>query len=111
MFVVHGYMQASSTPWMHDMKDKALAAENNQIVVLVGWQKGAAATFFPNTAYSQPGANVVPTGNFIGAIAKLVKDDPATKDLIIYGVGHSLGCHVMANAGKSSQVFDRITGG
>lgn len=110
MFVTHGYTENSGTKWMHEMKDNVLQVDTSQIVVLVGWKDGAAATFFPATVYSQPSANVVPTGNFVGSIAKMIRDDDATKSLLLYGVGHSLGSHVMGNAGKSSGVFDRITG-
>ncbi len=79
------------------------------MVILVGWGVGAKPSWTPTHIYKQAAANTATIGNFVGKMAQKIKSNhPNVK---IYGIGFSLGAHVMGFAGRtSSGSFDRITG-
>jgi hypothetical protein len=77
----------------------------DQLIILVGWGNGADLLAIE---YLQAGANIKPVGDWLAPIAAAIADH--SPKLTIWGVGHSLGAHLLGIAGRKSGVFDRITG-
>lgn len=58
--------------------------------------------------FEQAGVNAEPVGIYVGQFVKAIK--AVQPKVHIYGIGHSFGSHLMGFAGRTSQLFDRITG-
>lgn len=107
--ITHGFHNNFNTDWLHTYKDTILnvssSIKKEQTVAILGWGGGAdlVVIFYRNAA-----ANVVPVGQWLANYTKAIND--VKPSLPIYGVGHSLGAHLMGVAGRQSKVFDRITG-
>ena len=109
IFIVHGFTGNIDNQWMHTMKNEILQYNRDQVVVLVGWANGASPQLpCVQDIYRKAAANTQEMGKYIGDIARNVKNSESR--LEIYGIGHSLGAHVMGKAGRHSGVFTRITG-
>lgn len=115
IFIIHGFLNNIKTPWMHTMKDAILWQKEKEkeqvIVVLVGWGKGAGI----GTFYYQAAANTEVVGKWLGEVSsrlmELIRPRASQPKPRIWGVGHSLGAHVLGMAGRNSKKsFDRITG-
>jgi len=104
IFIVHGFRNTIDTEWLLTMKD-AMIKESDQTVILVGWGNGA--NLLP-IEYLQAGANIQAVGDWLGPHAAQISS--RNPDLIIWGVAHSLGAHLLGIAGRNSGVFTRITG-
>ena len=109
IFITHGFHNNFNAPWMGFFKDDILKVSKimsfDQTVAVIGWGGGADLLVF---RYRQAAANIIPVGKWLGKIITAIKD---LKDkLPIYGIGHSLGAHVMGMAGRESKGFERITG-
>ena len=74
---------------------------------MVGWPSGASGSITKGS-YAQALANTETVGRYIGDVAKEIKN--RYRSINVYGIGHSLGSHIMGWAGRSSGKFDRITG-
>lgn len=109
VIITHGFHNNINTTWLHNMTEAILNvsanANNDRTVAILGWGKGADIIIF---YYRQAAANIVPVGEWLGNFTKIVKS--VTPKLPIYGIGHSLGAHVMGVAGRNSKAFDRISG-
>ena len=114
IFIIHGFLNNIKTQWMHTMKEAILWQKEKEkeqvIVVLVGWGNGAGI----GTFYYQAAANTEAVGKWLGEVSSrlmgLIRPRAGHKPRI-WGVGHSLGAHVLGIAGRnSSKSFDRITG-
>ena len=77
------------------------------MIVLIGWPTGASWRISKGS-YAQALANTETVGRFIGNITEEIKSRYTAIE--VYGIGHSLGSHIMGWAGRSSGMFDRITG-
>jgi len=109
VFVTHGYKDSADSKWMHVLKNVLIAApmpKPQQTVILVGWGGGAN---LPHLEYKKAAGNIRSVGAWLGDfVDELRKMHPRLK---IWGIGHSLGAHLMGYAGKKAPGgFDRITG-
>lgn len=104
IFLVHGFLNNINTPWLHEMKDIMLQ-ERDQVVVIVGWGKGA--DLLP-VRYNSAAANTETVGIWLSGYAKEMGFNCSW--ISIWGVGHSLGAHVLGFSGRLSKSFYRITG-
>ena len=101
--VVHGFRNSIESPWMDEMKD-ALLKESDQTVILVGWGNGA--DLYP-IRYLQAAANIQSVGDWLSM--HMTQIGILKPELVIYGIGHSLGAHLLGIAGRKSGVFTRIS--
>jgi hypothetical protein len=109
VFVTHGFKDSVESRGMHVLKNALLASPQPkppQTVVLVGWGGGAN---LPHLEYKKAAGNIRSIGAWLGdVVEELRRMHPRLK---IWGIGHSLGAHLMGYAArKSSGGFDRITG-
>lgn len=103
VFIVHGFRNdLMSAEWMREMKD-AILKQGDKTVILVGWGEGAKLS---GHKYLQAASNTQEVGAWLAKYAIALKQ----RDLYIYGIGHSLGAHLVGKAGRDSHSFDRITG-
>lgn len=105
--ITHGFRSNKDAGWLHQVKDAILAVDSDpHDVAILGWGEGATVSFLK---YAQAAANALETGRWLGQMMAEVK--ARCPQLQIYGIGHSLGAHLMGVAGRSSnKAFDRITG-
>ncbi|XP_054165925.1 phospholipase A1-like [Oppia nitens] len=104
IFVTHGFLNNVNTEWMIDIKDE-LIKQNDQTVALVGWGHGA--DLLP-IRYRQAAVNIKPVGLWLAPYVQQINQ--TVHGMEIWGIGHSLGAHVMGMAGRTSNCFTRITG-
>ena len=115
IFIVHGFCNDIRTRWMYKMEEAILEREKEQaIVVLVGWGHGANYGWIPLSHYSQAAANTEAVGKWLGGVAnhlmRSIRPRGRQPKPRIWGIGHSLGAHVLGMAGRNSnRSFDRIT--
>lgn len=115
VFIVHGFYNNITTRWMYKMEEAILQREKEQvIVVLIGWGGGADYGWIPLSHYSQAAANTEAVGQWLGGVAdhlmRSIRPRARQPKPQIWGVGHSLGAHVLGMAGRNSnKSFDRIT--
>ena len=112
VFVTHGFTAGIESSWLYDIKDRIFRHDRrDNLVILVGWAAGAAPGWNPSKIYRQAAANTETIGRYIGSIAHAIKT--RQQNMHVYGVGHSLGSHVMGWAGRESILFsnqfNRIT--
>ena len=110
VFVTHGFTASIESSWLYDIKDRIFRHDRrDSVVILVGWAAGAAPGWNPSKIYRQAAANTETIGRYIGSIASGIK--ARQRNMHVYGVGHSLGSHVMGWAGRElgADLFDRIT--
>ncbi len=108
IFVTHGFSGSINDGWLHQIKNEILRYNPEELVVLVGWKNGANPDESILRVYGKAAANTQVVGQFIASVATDVHNSYPSKR--IYGVGHSLGTHVMGKAARASNAFDRITG-
>lgn len=104
IFVVHGFENSIDTDWLGKIKVELLK-QCDQTVALVGWGRGA--HLLP-IRYKQSAANTETVGVWLSAYA--MQCNHSIAGLEIWGIGHSLGAHVLGIAGRYSYCFNRITG-
>ena len=104
IFIVHGFLNTNEESWMHEMKD-AMLRERDQHVVLVGWGRGAD---IGATNYPQAAGNTQAVGEWLWQLTSQIRK--VAPGVYMYGVGHSLGAHVLGKAGRTGMALDRITG-
>jgi hypothetical protein len=104
IFIAHGFLTTQHKQWLHSMKD-LMIEERDQTVCIIGWGNGADIGILK---YEQASANALAVGQWLAKYAKALRQ--RFNDLYIWGLGHSLGAHLMGMSGRESQVFDRITG-
>lgn len=104
IFIVHGFLNTNEESWMHEMKD-AMLRDRDQHVVLVGWGRGAD---IGATNYPQAAGNTQAVGEWLGQLTSQIRK--VAPGVYMWGVGHSLGAHVLGKAGRTGMALDRITG-
>ena len=130
VFIVHGYRDTGYADWMHSMKN-AMIEERNQTVVIVDWAEGNQITktnalylymehklkpIFPGAGanrpdydYKQSFVNIKPMGTWLSELIKEIRT--IKPSVYIWGVGHSIGAHLLGVAGRYNVPdFNRITG-
>lgn len=112
VFVTHGFESDINVEWLHGIKNDILNVSEgwflnrrDQTVGLLGWEGGAKISLLK---YRQAAANVETVGDWLAQVVVGVKQ--MRSRMAIYGIGHSLGAHVMGMAGRRSHAFNRITG-
>ncbi|KAK4878334.1 hypothetical protein RN001_010840 [Aquatica leii] len=110
VFIIHGWLQASSQGWIVEMKNEYLKIENLNVIV-VDWSTYAFCSDYWPSAEVVPEIGVI-TGDFIW---KLVSKNHAKLNTIQIN-GFSLGAHVAGIAGQQVQLksggvkIERING-
>ncbi len=104
IFITHGFLDDIDTKWLHEMKDELLKV-SDQTVALVGWGRGA--DVLP-LRYRQSVANIETVGVWLSSYISQI--NRTINGVEIYGIGHSLGAHLIGIAGRNSYAFSRITG-
>lgn len=102
VFIVHGFQNKLTTDWLVEMKDTILRKET-KTVILVGWAGGAN---LPIWEYAKAAANTQRVGQWLAPFVKELNKHRFN----IWGIGYSLGAHLLGKAGRDSGAFDRITG-
>lgn len=106
VMITHGFHNNFDTDWLHSYKDSILnSTKEDHTVAVLGWGGGADLLVF---RYRQAASNVMTVGHWLANYTRAIND--VKKNLIIYGIGHSLGAHVMGVAGRESKALTRITG-
>lgn len=107
VMIAHGFQSDKNTAWLHELKDTILQCDNRlkQTVAILGWEGGADIGLL---RYSQAAANALETGRWLGEFLTAFREK--LPKIATYGVGHSLGSHLMGVAGRTSKALDRITG-
>lgn len=110
VLITHGFHNNFDTDWLHSYKDDILnrtAANKGQehTVAILGWGGGADLLVF---RYRQAASNVMTVGHWLANYTRAISE--VKRGLLIYGIGHSLGAHVMGVAGRESKALSRITG-
>lgn len=105
VFITHSFKENGDTPWLHVLKNAILQAQPQTTVVLVGWGGGADSPFIK---YDKAAGNIKSVGAWLGDIADELKR--LHPHLHIWGIGNSLGAHLLGVAGRRSRAWDRITG-
>ncbi|XP_066457482.1 inactive pancreatic lipase-related protein 1-like [Eleutherodactylus coqui] len=100
--IIHGYTQSAMEPWINNMCQELTTHQNVNCVAL-DWSSGS-LTFY---------AQAVSILRYVGrqlaralSFLELVHNYPAFN---VHLIGHSLGCHIAAYAGKCQRNVDRIT--
>ncbi|CAG2122127.1 unnamed protein product, partial [Medioppia subpectinata] len=104
VIVTHGFENKIDTDWMIAIKEELLG-QSDQTIALVGWSRGA--HLLP-VRYRQAAANVETVGLWLSGYAQQM--NLSIPGLEIWGIGHSLGAHVIGIAGRNSHAFARISG-
>ncbi|XP_077978242.1 phospholipase A1 VesT1.02-like [Glandiceps talaboti] len=116
VFIVHGFTNDIESEWMNEMKDALFLRREINTVILVGWGKGAIVDVAePTKIYRQAAANTQEVGLWLGKIVSGIDKKRVVPTLQIWGIGHSLGAHVLGKAGRTAnmaslRMFSRITG-
>ncbi|KAI2809848.1 hypothetical protein RDWZM_002999 [Blomia tropicalis] len=108
-FVVltHGFRSSHASGWLGDMKNAIIQwdTKRTQTIAILGWGKGADLSMLK---YGQAASNSIETGRWLGNFLAALRE--RCPKIEIYGIGHSLGAHLMGSAGRTSKSIDRITG-
>lgn len=104
-FLTHGFIHDIDIYWLKDMKNEMLAHED-MVVVLVGWGGGSNIGV---DRYDLASRNIEVVGCWLGNYLRQIKR--AKPDTFLWGVGHSLGAHLVSTAITKSisinQLFKR----
>lgn len=111
VFITHGFGGNIDNSWMKDIKDKILKYNRDQMVVIMGWKKGAQYSLWSIASdYPQAAANTQAVGSQLSDTLSFLKY-VLPRGIKLYGIGHSLGAHLMGYAGKfNDELLTRITG-
>jgi hypothetical protein len=105
VFITHGFIHDVNIYWLIEMKDALLGVED-MAVVFIGWGGGSNIGI---DRYPHAVRNIEAVGCWVGNYAREIKRFKS--DYKLWGIGHSLGAHLIGFAGKCSmRSFDRITG-
>ena len=102
-FIIHGFIQSNQKPWLTEMKNSLLKAQDLNVVI-VDWKSGAD---FP---YAQASSNTQLVGAEIAKLIKVLVEKTGADINEFHLIGHSLGSHVAGYAGERLTNLGRITG-
>lgn len=112
IILTHGFRSDKHTEWLHECKntildiDSEYSSQQWQVVAILGWGGGADIGLIQ---YQQAAANCFEVGKWFGNFISRFREE--FRNVAIYGIGHSLGAHLMGMAGRINHGnFDRITG-
>ncbi|XP_031434847.1 inactive pancreatic lipase-related protein 1 isoform X2 [Clupea harengus] len=102
-FVVHGYMTKGEENWPVDMCKLMLKVEDVNCIS-VDWTTGG------RTQYSQAANNIRVVGAQLANMMSVMKNSFKQMPADMHVIGHSLGAHAAAEAGRRTPGLKRITG-
>ncbi len=102
-FIIHGFIHNKQKPWLNELKDTLLSAEDLNVII-VDWKSGAE---FP---YAQAASNTQIVGAEIAKLIKSLVQQTGANMSDFHLIGHSLGAHVAGYAGERLENLGRITG-
>lgn len=112
VIITHGFRSDKHTEWLHECKDAILDFDHSnsvqqwQVVGILGWGGGADIGL---VKYQQAASNCFEVGKWLGNFLRKFRQE--FPNVFTYGIGHSLGAHLLGMAGrKNTGNFDRITG-
>ncbi|KAH9423432.1 hypothetical protein DERP_003711 [Dermatophagoides pteronyssinus] len=112
VIITHGFRSDKHTEWLHECKDAILDFDHSnsvqqwQVVGILGWGGGADIGL---VKYQQAASNCFEVGKWLGNFLRKFRQE--FPNVSTYGIGHSLGAHLLGMAGRiNSGNFDRITG-
>ncbi|KAG9344620.1 hypothetical protein JZ751_011292 [Albula glossodonta] len=102
-FITHGYIDKGDENWLLDMCKLMLQVEDINCIC-VDWKKGG------RTRYTQSANNIRVVGAQIAYMIQLFKTIYQQRPETVHIIGHSLGAHCAAEAGRRTPNLGRITG-
>lgn len=107
IFLTHGLESAGSARWVEALKVALLQVDNAQLVAVLDWAVAARAgrIHAMHGGYRQAAANCLEIGRWLGNVAKIVYENMVrlgVKEPYLWGIGHSLGAHLMGRAGHEA---------
>lgn len=119
ILITHGFHSGGDVSWLIEMRNALLDVET-QIVAIVDWKGGAHVTsyeavdiFKDPTLYKQAAANCLVIGQWVAQVGTWLKlRMDGSGGGYLWGIGHSLGAHLMGMAGhvgnKASYLLENI---
>ncbi|KAE8589462.1 hypothetical protein XENTR_v10017569 [Xenopus tropicalis] len=102
-FIAHGFISSGTEPWITDMC-KAFFQVEDVNCIAVDWNAGSHAL------YSQASNNLRVVGAELAYFVKILQSNFAYSPANVHLIGHSLGAHIVGEAGKRQKGIARITG-
>jgi pancreatic triacylglycerol lipase len=101
-FITHGWLNTALDYWVLEMKDLIISVEESVNVIAVDWKAF--------TDYTVATADTQIVGVEIALLIEKLIAEKSMKAEDFHLIGHSLGAHISAYAGKRVQNLGRITG-
>ncbi|XP_060780694.1 pancreatic triacylglycerol lipase-like [Neoarius graeffei] len=102
-FITHGFIDKGDENWLFDMCKLMLSTEDLNCIC-VDWKSGA------RTLYTQAANNIRVVGAQIAYMISIFKESFQQGPESVHIIGHSLGAHIAAEAGRRTPGLRRITG-
>ncbi|XP_026788204.2 pancreatic triacylglycerol lipase [Pangasianodon hypophthalmus] len=102
-FIIHGFIDKGDENWLIDMCKLILSVEDINCIC-VDWKSGS------RTLYTQAANNIRVVGAQIAYMISIFAESFQQRPESVHVIGHSLGAHTAAEAGRRTQRLGRITG-
>ncbi|MCI4376463.1 hypothetical protein PGIGA_G00188840 [Pangasianodon gigas] len=102
-FIIHGFIDKGDENWLIDMCKLILSIEDINCIC-VDWKSGS------RTLYTQAANNIRVVGAQIAYMISIFKESFQQTPESVHVIGHSLGAHTAAEAGRRTPRLGRITG-
>ncbi|KAF7710514.1 pancreatic triacylglycerol lipase-like [Silurus meridionalis] len=102
-FITHGFIDKGDENWLIDMCKLMLSIEDINCIC-VDWKSGS------RTLYTQAANNIRVIGAQIAYMISIFGENFQQKPENVHIIGHSLGAHMAAEAGRRTPRLGRITG-
>ncbi|KAM9476809.1 pancreatic triacylglycerol lipase-like [Clarias gariepinus] len=102
-FITHGFIDKGDENWLLDMCKLILSVEDINCICL-DWKSGS------RTLYTQAANNIRVLGAQVAYMISIFKESFQQSPENVHIIGHSLGSHLAAEAGRRTPGLGRITG-
>ncbi|GAA6094956.1 pancreatic triacylglycerol lipase-like isoform X1 [Tachysurus ichikawai] len=102
-FITHGFVDKGDENWLFDMCKLMLSIEDINCIC-VDWKSGS------RSLYTQAANNIRVIGAQIAYMISIFKENFQQDPESVHIIGHSLGAHIAAEAGRRTPRLGRITG-
>ncbi|XP_058234675.1 pancreatic triacylglycerol lipase-like [Hemibagrus wyckioides] len=102
-FITHGFIDKGDENWLIDMCKLMLSTEDINCICL-DWKSGS------RTLYTQAANNIRVLGAQLAYMISIFKENFQQEPENVHIIGHSLGAHLAAEAGRRTPKLGRITG-
>ncbi|XP_026997671.1 pancreatic triacylglycerol lipase-like isoform X2 [Tachysurus fulvidraco] len=102
-FITHGFVDKGDENWLFDMCKLMLSIEDINCIC-VDWKSGS------RSLYTQAANNIRVIGAQIAYMISIFKENFQQDPESVHIIGHSLGAHLAAEAGRRTPRLGRITG-